>query len=158
MGINPTPTVAECCKRLSISGLHRILGSGCASEINAEIRSFDRPDGHQGRPCKYIGAAALTIVLFVLFVRNMFVCRSTNSTNFTVTRHPLLINKSFLRLAEYRFICVSRTERGLYPFTRIMSQCLNIFTPFQNISFRLAKRSISAPETVRFATLNDMYL
>ena len=99
------------------------ITSGCASEINAEIRSFDRPDGHQGRPCKYIGAAALTIVLFVLFVRNMFVCRSTNSTNFTVTRHPLLINKSFLRLAEYRFICVSRTERGLYPFTRIMSQC-----------------------------------
>ena len=26
MGINPTPTAAECCKLLSISGLHRILG------------------------------------------------------------------------------------------------------------------------------------
>ena len=26
MGINTTPTAAECCKHLSISGLHRILG------------------------------------------------------------------------------------------------------------------------------------
>ena len=48
MGINPTPTAAECCKRLSIRGLHRILDRLEAAK-NAEIRSVDRPDDHEGR-------------------------------------------------------------------------------------------------------------
>ena len=28
----------------------------------AEIRSYDRPDGHKGRPCKWVGAAYVITV------------------------------------------------------------------------------------------------
>ena len=54
MGINPTPTRAECCKGLSISGLHRVFCDWCHPRTtgkyivpvliiaNAEIRSSDR--------------------------------------------------------------------------------------------------------------------
>ena len=38
MGINPTPTVAECCKSLSISGLRRILNRGWGHPLIASKR------------------------------------------------------------------------------------------------------------------------
>ena len=89
----------------------------------------------------------MTIVLFVFFVWDMVISRCTNNPNFTITHPPSSIKKSFLRLAENRFIRVFRAETGLYILSRIMLKYI----------YTISIRAIWRCKTDRFSLQNGPF-